>query len=73
MKLYPDRDNAVEYGRACQNEIIKRVTVVMPPLLHKQLKLLGIQHEITMNALILQAVNNLLSEYGSESSTTDDD
>jgi predicted HicB family RNase H-like nuclease len=66
-------ENAVEYGRACQNETIKRVTVVMPPLLHKQLKLLGIQQDITMNALILQAVNNLLSEYGSESSTTDDD
>jgi hypothetical protein len=41
---------------------LKRVTVLMPPDLHKQLKLLGFQNDITMNDLILTAVHKYLSE-----------
>ena len=35
---------------------MKRVTVVMPPDLHKRLKLLSFEDDITMNDLILTAV-----------------
>ena len=52
---------------------IKRVTVVMPPDMHRQLKFIGINDDTTMNALILNAVHKYLSEYGSKSSIQDDD
>jgi hypothetical protein len=41
---------------------MKRVTVVMPPDLHRQLKLLGFEKDTTMNDLILTAVLKYLSE-----------
>ena len=52
---------------------LKRVTVVMPPELHRKLKFIGINDDTTMNALILDAVQQYLSEYGSKSSIQDDD
>jgi len=48
--------------------LLKRVTVVMPPDVHRQLKLLGFQEDTTMNDLILTAVHKYLSECGSKSS-----
>ena len=45
-------------------QLVKRVTVVMPPELHKRLKLLGIQTDTTMNALILKAVEQYLQKSG---------
>ena len=42
--------------------LLKRVTVVMPPDLHKQLKLLGFEKDTTMNDLILTAVLKYLSD-----------
>ncbi len=45
----------------------------MPPDIHKRLKFIGINDDITMNALILNAVEKYLSEYGSESSNAVDD
>ena len=53
--------------------IIKRVTVVMPPDIHKRLKLIGINDDTTMNDLILNAVEKYLSEYGSKSSNVEAD
>jgi len=38
----------------------------MPPDVHKRLKYIGINDDITMNDLILNAVEQYLSEYGSE-------
>ena len=54
-------------------DIIKRVTVVMPPDMHKRLKFIGINDDVTMNQLILNAVEQYLSEYGSKSSNAVDD
>ena len=45
----------------------------MPPEVHKRLKYIGITDDITMNDLILNAVQQYLSEYGSEKSILDDD
>ena len=45
----------------------------MPPDIHKRLKFIGINDDITMNALILNAVEKYLSEYGSKSSIDADD
>ena len=45
-----------------RGHLLKRVTVVMPPDLHKQLKLLGFDSDTTMNDLILTAVHKYLSE-----------
>ncbi len=45
---------------------LKRVTVVMPPDLHKRLKFLGIQSDTTMNDLILRSVEKFLQECGYE-------
>ncbi len=45
----------------------------MPPDIHKRLKYIGINDDITMNQLILNAVEQYLSEYGSKSSNVDDD
>ena len=42
--------------------LLKRVTVVMPPDLHRQLKLLGFEKDTTMNDLILTAVHKYLSD-----------
>jgi len=41
---------------------LKRVTVLMPPDIHKRLKLLGFDKDKTMNDLILTAVHKYLSE-----------
>ena len=41
---------------------LKRVTVVMPPDMHRSLKLLGFDSDQTMNDLILIAVQKYLSE-----------
>jgi hypothetical protein len=41
---------------------VKRVTVVMPPDIHKQLKMLGFQNDTTMNDLILTAVLKYLND-----------
>jgi len=62
------------YASSCfERGTIKRVTVVMPPDMHRQLKFIGINDDTTMNALILNAVHKYLSEYGSKSSIVDDD
>ena len=45
----------------------------MPPDMHKRLKFIGINDDTTMNDLILNAVEQYLSEYGSEKSILDDD
>ena len=45
-----------------RGHLLKRVTVVMPPDTHKQLKLLGFDSDTTMNDLILTAVHKYLSE-----------
>ena len=45
---------------------LKRVTVVMPPDMHKRLKLEGIERDISMNDQILEAVELYLSNCGSE-------
>ncbi len=45
----------------------------MPPDIHKRLKFIGINDDITMNALILNAVEQYLSEYGSKSSNVEAD
>ena len=45
----------------------------MPPDIHKRLKFIGINDDITMNDLILNAVEKYLSEYGSESCVDADD
>jgi len=45
-----------------RGHLLKRVTVVMPPDLHKQLKILGFEQDITMNELILTAVLKYLSD-----------
>ncbi len=45
----------------------------MPPEIHKRLKYIGINDDITMNALILNAVLKYLSEYGSKSSNEEAD
>ena len=45
---------------------MKRVTVVLPPELHKALKLRGIEMDITMNDQIIAAVHKYLSDGGSE-------
>ena len=45
-----------------RGHLLKRVTVVMPPDMHKQLKLIGYQSDTTMNALILNAVLKYLSD-----------
>ena len=45
---------------------MKRVTVVLPLELHKALKLRGIEMDITMNDQIIAAVQQYLSECGSE-------
>ena len=42
--------------------LLKRVTVVMPPDIHRQLKLLGFENDTTMNDLILTAVLKYLSD-----------
>jgi hypothetical protein len=42
--------------------LLKRVTVVMPPDVHRQLKLLGFEKDTTMNDLILTAVLKYLSD-----------
>ena len=42
--------------------LLKRVTVVMPPDIHRQLKLLGFEKDTTMNDLILTAVLKYLSD-----------
>ena len=39
---------------------MKRVTVVMPPDLHKRLKLLSFEEDITMNDLVLAAVQEYI-------------
>ena len=44
-----------------RGHLLKRVTVVMPPDMHRQLKLLGFEKETTMNDLILTAVHKYLS------------
>ena len=45
-----------------RGHLLKRVTVVMPPDMHRQLKLLGFQEDTTMNDLILTAVHKYLSD-----------
>ena len=61
------------YAKACfERGTIKRVTVVMPPDMHRQLKFIGINDDTTMNEQILNAVHKYLSEYGSKSSIRDD-
>jgi len=62
------------YAKYCfERGTIKRVTVVMPPDMHRQLKFIGINDDTTMNEQILNAVHKYLSEYGSKSSIVDDD
>lgn len=39
---------------------MKRVTVVMPPDLHKRLKMLSFEEDITMNDLVLAAVQEYI-------------
>ena len=51
---------------------LKRVTVVMPPELHKQLKFLSIHCDTTMNALILQSVEEYLHKSGYEKNVLND-
>ena len=51
---------------------LKRVTVVMPPDVHKRLKFLSIQCDTTMNALILQAVEEYLRKSGYEKNVLPD-
>ena len=41
---------------------LKRVTVLMPPDIHRRLKLLSFDKDTTMNDLILTAVHKYLSE-----------
>ena len=43
---------------------MKRVTVVMPPDLHKLLKLKSVNEDKTMNDLILTAVQEYISKSG---------
>jgi hypothetical protein len=45
---------------------LKRVTVVLPPDLHKDLKLKSVHDDTTMNDLILAAVRQYLSKSESE-------
>jgi hypothetical protein len=45
---------------------LKRVTVVMPPELHKLLKFRSIQCDMSMNDQILAAVKEYLQKYGYE-------
>jgi hypothetical protein len=45
-----------------RGHLLKRVTVVMPPDIHRQLKLLGFKNDTTMNDLILTAVHKYLSD-----------
>jgi len=49
-------------GAHIRGHLLKRVTVVMPPDVHRQLKLLGFQEDTTMNDLILTAVHKYLSD-----------
>ena len=43
---------------------LKRVTVVLPPELHKALKLRGIELDITMNDQLIDAVKMYLQNCG---------
>ena len=55
------------YAKSILSEAhLKRVTVVMPPELHKRLKFLSIQCDTTMNDLILRSVEKYLSKTGYE-------
>lgn len=45
---------------------LKRVTVVLPPELHKTLKLRGIELDRTMNDQIIEAIQMYLHKSGSE-------
>jgi hypothetical protein len=45
-----------------RGHLLKRVTVVMPPDMHRQLKLFGFKNDRTMNDLILTAVHKYLSD-----------
>jgi len=49
-------------GAHIRGHLLKRVTVVMPPDMHRQLKLFGFQNDTTMNDLILTAVHKYLSD-----------
>jgi len=49
-------------GAHIRGHLLKRVTVVMPPDMHRQLKLFGFQSDTTMNDLILTAVHKYLSD-----------
>jgi predicted DNA-binding protein len=53
-------------GAHTREGTVKRVTVVMPPDMHKLLKYRSIQTDKTMNDQILEAVKTYLSKYGSE-------
>ena len=48
----------------CRLNKMKRVTVVMPHDLHKRLKLLSFEEDITMNDLILTAVQEYMHKNG---------
>jgi len=62
------------YARAqLPQGFLKRVTVVMPPEMHKLLKFGSVQRDISMNDQILEAVKEYLSKYGYEKSTFNDD
>jgi len=50
---------------------VKRVTVVMPPEMHKELKLLCINGDTTMQAQILLAVKQYLSKSGDQKNGSD--
>ena len=46
---------------------------MMPPDVHRHLKIMGFEMDKTMNDLVLTAVLKYISESGSESDVDDDD
>ena len=53
-------------GIATHEGFLKRVTVVMPPDMHKRLKLESIERDISMNDQIITAVQQYLNDCGSK-------
>ena len=42
----------------------KKVTAALNPTMHKQLKGLAVEHDVTTEALIIEAINDLFRKYG---------
>ena len=61
--LYQDHPTLRMYAMGTNAEAtVKRVTVLMPPDIHRKLKLLGFEKDTTMNDLILTAVLKYLND-----------